>query len=290
MQRGDARFARVIGCFAVIDEFAVAAIAHTRLAGAVPQIAFRRLRHFEIAFAGIGIFAAPIMAVAERPEFFDKIRGIRAHAPFMAVGAHLALDIKIVEQHEFARELVVVGRDFFTEQTQARIAVALRQIAQDLVVGAVLLDDVDAILDRAGFTHSSGNRVVRRALACDAKVRLHGAAAIGLRRPGPELVPQLLALGQVDYFQCAAEQAADVFAHAGGRFLARLRAMTIGFGNDPLPVGDQQTFAVGRDANGSGIPADRDETERTAFAGHADIKHGNVVVIGVRDEQDFLIR
>src|SRR5207247_8493900 len=84
------------------------------------------------------------------------------------------LDIKIVEQHELARELVVVGCDFFTEQTQPRIAVALRQVAKDLVVGAVLLDDVNAILDRAGSTHSGGNRVVRRALPGDAKVRLHG--------------------------------------------------------------------------------------------------------------------
>ena len=137
-------------------QFAVAAIAHARFSRAVPKIAFRRLRHSEIALAGIGIFGVPIMAVAERPEFFHEIGGIRAHASFMSVGAHLALDIKIVEHHKLARELVVVGRDFFAEQTQARIAVALRHVAKDLVIGAVLLDDVNAMLDRAGITHSSG--------------------------------------------------------------------------------------------------------------------------------------
>src|SRR5436190_9889448 len=222
LQRGNTGFARVVRRFTVIDEFAVAAIAHTRFSRAVPKIALGRLCDFEIAFARIGIFGAQIMAVAERPEFFHKISRIRAHGPFMTVSAHLAFDIKIVQQYEIARELVMVGSDFFTEQTKARIAVALWHVTENLVVGAVLLDHVNAILDWAGITHSAGNRVVRRALPGDAKVGLHGDATIRLRRPGCELVLQLLALVQVDNSQRAAEQPADVFAHTGGRFLARL--------------------------------------------------------------------
>src|SRR5439155_15386122 len=128
LERSHPRFARLVGRFAVVDEFAVAAITDAGFPRPVPQIPLSRARHREIAFRGIGILAMPVVAIAEWPEFFHKIGGIRPHAPLVTVRAHFALDVKIIEQYELARELVVIGRDFFPEQAKGRVAIALRNV------------------------------------------------------------------------------------------------------------------------------------------------------------------
>jgi hypothetical protein len=46
------------------------------------------------------------------------------------------------------REGAVVGRDVIPEDTQIRIAISLWEIAKDLIVGSVFLDDVDDVFDR----------------------------------------------------------------------------------------------------------------------------------------------
>src|SRR5206468_3881300 len=51
------------------------------------------------------------------------------------------------------------------EQAQTRIAIALLDVAEDLVVGAVLLDDVDAVLDRALLAELPRDGVARRPAA-----------------------------------------------------------------------------------------------------------------------------
>ncbi len=105
---------------------------------------------------------AAIAAIAERPDPLDEVAGIGPHRPFVAVGADLALDVEVVEQHELADQGVVVGRDGLGEQADARLAVAFGHVAEDLVVGAVLLDDVDDVLDRRGVADLRGNRVPGR--------------------------------------------------------------------------------------------------------------------------------
>ena len=41
-----------------------------------------------------------------------------------------------------SRQVVLIGRDGLSKQRQSGIAIAARQVAQDLVVGAVFLEDV----------------------------------------------------------------------------------------------------------------------------------------------------
>ena len=48
--------------------------------------------------------------------------------------------------------------------------------------------------------------------------------------------------------------------------------------------------AIGCDANGSRIPADGNETERTTLAGRAHVKNGDVVVVGIGHEQCLSVR
>src|SRR5205814_2088814 len=78
---------------------------------------------------------------------------------------HLAVAINVVQQHELAHQLVVVGRHVLAEQAKLRRAVPLLDIAEHLVVSAIFLDDVDAVLDRARAAGLRGDRVERRHIA-----------------------------------------------------------------------------------------------------------------------------
>ena len=159
---------------AVLDELAVAPVGHTLGGGAVPEIAPGRAGDgidFLVPLGGIGRLL--LAAVAERPGPFDVVGGVRPHGPFVPVGADLAFDVEVVEQHELADQGVMVGRHLRGEEAEARLAVALGEVAEDLVVGPVLLDDVDAVRDRRrqarlerdrvplrGFRAGDGGRVV----------------------------------------------------------------------------------------------------------------------------------
>src|SRR5262245_41457123 len=106
-------------------KFTVTAITDTCFACPIPQITAGWKSDVEIALRRVRIFFLLIMAVIQRPHFLDEICGIGAHAPFMAIGANLAFDIKIVEQNELASELMVIRGDLLREEAQVRITVAL---------------------------------------------------------------------------------------------------------------------------------------------------------------------
>ena len=69
----------------------------------------------------------------------------------MAVGAQNAAAIGVVQQRKIADELVFIRRDAFAKDAQIGVAVAVRHVAEHLVVGAVFLDDVNDMLKDAGF-------------------------------------------------------------------------------------------------------------------------------------------
>ena len=52
----------------------------------------------------------------------------------------------------------MVGGDGLGEQADVRLAVAFGHVTEDLVVGAVLLDHVDDILDRRGIADLGGDQ------------------------------------------------------------------------------------------------------------------------------------
>ena len=103
-----------------------------------------------------------MFGVADHPAALFVIGGHGGVAPTVAVHADLAVAVEVVEQDEIAGELVVVGRDLFAIHANARVAVAsgfaggVFEVAEDLVVGAVLLDDVENVFDRAGPPTWSG--------------------------------------------------------------------------------------------------------------------------------------
>ena len=86
----------------------------------------------------------------------------------MAVHADLAVAVEVVEQHVVAGELVLVGGDGFSpyiarlgSPLPAGLPLGVPEVAEHLVVGAVLLDDVEHVLDRAGLADLGGDHANR---------------------------------------------------------------------------------------------------------------------------------
>ncbi len=61
----------------------------------------------------------------------------------MSIAGHLAAVVKVVEHTELPRQLVLVGRDVVAVHHQRWVAIGFLDVAEDLIVGAILLDDVD---------------------------------------------------------------------------------------------------------------------------------------------------
>lgn len=122
-----------------------------------------------------------VMAITKGPEFLHEVSRVGAHGPFVTVGADFTLDVEVIEQDEVAGELVMVGSDAFGEETELRIAVALREVAEDLVVGAVFLDDIEAVFDRTDSPDAGRNGIVGAGGGGDEVVFLQRRAAVGER-------------------------------------------------------------------------------------------------------------
>src|SRR5262249_21651063 len=81
--------------------------------------------------------------------------------PQVPLDRGLRVSVDMVEQREAADERMDVGRSLLPEESQRRVAVAARVVAEHLIVGAVLADDVEDMLDRPAATE---RRVGRRRL------------------------------------------------------------------------------------------------------------------------------
>src|SRR5438445_13796726 len=122
-----------------------------------------------------------IVAVTERPGFFDEVCGIGCHAPFMSISADFAFDIKIIQQHKLTRQLVVIRRDALGKQAKLGVAISLWKIAEDLIVSPILLDDIKTVANRTRLPWLERNRIIRRPRQPNAKVGPQWAASISLR-------------------------------------------------------------------------------------------------------------
>ncbi|KDN82231.1 hypothetical protein KCH_59400 [Kitasatospora cheerisanensis KCTC 2395] len=92
----------------------------------------------------LGVVAADVLA----GRGLGVLRIVGLHQPVVALGGVGADVVRVVVQAELPGQRVLVGRHVLAELGQRRVAVALRQVAEDLVVGAVLLDDQEDVLDR----------------------------------------------------------------------------------------------------------------------------------------------
>ena len=105
----------------------------------VPEIRVARVLHV-LAVLEVVVAAA---AVHRRPRLLVVVARECARGPLVAVGADLAVHIEVVAQHPAPGEGVGIGCDAVVEDRERRIAVPRRHVAEYLVVGAVLTDDVN---------------------------------------------------------------------------------------------------------------------------------------------------
>src|SRR5438874_12191570 len=87
------------------------------------------------------------------PGTLGVIGGDGGITPTVSVHADLPVAIEVVQQDVLAGELMVIGRDVVTVDGEIgititrRLAGGITKIAEDLVVGAVLFDDIEDRFD-----------------------------------------------------------------------------------------------------------------------------------------------
>ncbi len=153
--------------------------------------------------------------VVGRPELLDDVGGVRAHAPRVAVVADLGIDVEVVEDSKFASQRVCVRRDLLAEQAERRVAVGAFDVAEDLVVGTVLADHIEDVLDWRRRSDAPWNR---RRLGCRGGLE---TMFVGVRRDAERHLGRRLQRGAVGGWQHrkrAGQHRADVL-----RFAARQR-------------------------------------------------------------------
>src|SRR5262249_39117167 len=99
-----------------------------------------------------------------RPTALGEVGGVSGGRPGMPVDAYFAVAIEIVQDHKLLRQAVLVGSNLAPKDGQAGIPVAFGQIAEYLIVGAVLFDDVDDVLNGrpgADLAGHDGRRIRR---------------------------------------------------------------------------------------------------------------------------------
>ena len=209
-----------------------------------------------------------------------EVGGVGPHRPFVAVGADLALHVEVVEQDELPRERVMVWRDAFGEQAEGGIAVSLRHVAKHLVVGAVFLDHVDHVGDRARLAGLKRDRMTLQFFGREHVVGPGRAAGERAGRPGVH--PFLEGVfRKIDERHGAIKQAPDVVGRGSVGIVSRPGSVAVGVGDHALPVGDEQPRAVGGEPDGRRIPANRNEAQasRPALLRHVPDAQG--VDVGV---------
>ena len=89
-----------------------------------------------------------VAAIEPAHVLFDIVGDVAFIRPLVALSAEGSVAIQIIEQHELLSQRVMIRRDLGAEHGERRVAVTALQIAQHLIVGAVLFDDVDDVLEQ----------------------------------------------------------------------------------------------------------------------------------------------
>ena len=170
--------------------------------------------------------------------------------PGVSVGAQHPGAIEVVQQGKLPGQGVLVGRHFFSKHHQPRIAIALLHVAKNLIVSAVLLDDVEDVLEQRRLAVAYGHRdrpgVGARPVQAGQAM---GQAVVGMHRgrvPG-----QRNGIGHLED-----RDRAEMIV----RVLSLFQRPRLGQRTVPLDVGHEQSFAIRRHDDAAGIPAGRNQS------------------------------
>src|SRR5207244_9022322 len=155
LERRYTSLAWVVWRGAGLHPLSIASVGYVRALAGIPNVARTRGSDGRLAFIVVGL--APL-GVLGGPGLFHVVRGVSAHGPVMAVGAHLGFGIEVVQQDKLPCEGVVIRGDLFPEKREAGIAVPFRHVAKHLVVRAILFDHIDDVTDRRFLSHAPRDR------------------------------------------------------------------------------------------------------------------------------------
>ena len=96
----------------------------------------------------------------------------------MAICRNFSIHIKVIEQGIFPCDLMLIGCYLFIKDAKGWVAITFFDITKHLIIGAVFLDDINAILNGAGVTDFSGDGITTGPLGHWKIIRLKRAARI----------------------------------------------------------------------------------------------------------------
>ena len=177
---------------------------------------------------------------------------------------------------------MLVGRDLGAEDAEFGPAVALRHVAEHLIVGAVLLDHIDDVLDQTRLTDPLGDHPrwlvgPRRGESVADRSGTH-VAGHALRERG-----QIVIAGdRQDRYRAVIVVGVEP---CGGTAGLRLHGQ-------PLDVGDCQPLPRRIDDDGPRMPADRNQAEqlRAPSLVRLPVHHRHRVLGAVADVEPFAVR
>ncbi len=103
-------------------------------------------------FRIVGVLAAPI---PDRPGLRNVIGNRSGIRPHMPVPGNISAVVKIVKNPELASQPVLIGGDLLAVHYQRGVAICARQIAENLIIRPVFLNNVNHVMD---FVFTAGER------------------------------------------------------------------------------------------------------------------------------------
>src|SRR5215469_1046485 len=205
-----------------------------------------------VSVLSLKIVGAFFAAVRDLPRLLVIIGGDRCRRPDMSIAGNFSTVVEIVEYAELQCELVLVGRDVCTVHCERRIAVADFQVTENLIVGAILLHDVNDMLDRI-LPAGEGNRA---GIAVEQIVALDHLGVLGQLGQGR---------GDVQPRNRSSEQSGYVGMLFVLALVDRLAHVFVGTGAFALGAGDEKIASM--DSKSRGIPVGRDEAQERLASG-----------------------
>ena len=98
----------------------------------------------KFAFGVVGVFTG---TVADGPGFLDVVGDGGGSGPDVAIAGDVAAVVEVVEDAELAGEFVLIRGDVFTVHGYFGVAVGFGEVAKELIVGAIFLDDVNDVVN-----------------------------------------------------------------------------------------------------------------------------------------------
>src|SRR5258708_1573602 len=175
---------------------------------------------------------------------------------------------------------MLVRSDLFAEDGERRVAIGPSQISELLIVGTVLLDDVDDVFDLRRHADLARND-------CRGRRRTSfGEQGIVVGRvlydPSGQLRKLLLQVGDRKHFDTAFLQRLHrlVAVEFGGQRTARTFSVRMSLFS--LGVADEKGALMIDQGKGRRVPASRDKTDYGSVCAVRDVGNGDRVVVRIR--------